>query len=117
MDTSLQPRACTERRVLSAATRCFSGRSKGPLPLQTASQLTSGSADGSGGSDQAPAPEPRAAPRNGGSKTRRPRSGRTPASCQVEGCGVSLEGGKPFYRLQRICGERGGKHPEHPETS
>lgn len=32
------------------------------------------------------------------------RSGRTPSVCQVEGCGVNLDSGKPFYRLQRICG-------------
>lgn len=32
------------------------------------------------------------------------RSGRAPSVCQVEGCGVNLDSGKPFYRLQRICG-------------
>ncbi|PRW32543.1 squamosa promoter-binding 8 [Chlorella sorokiniana] len=36
-----------------------------------------------------------------GKKSR--RSVRAPAICQVEGCGVNLENGKPFYRLQRIC--------------
>lgn len=57
-----------------------------------------------GGSDSSDggAKPARKASAGGSKKGRRP--GRAPAVCQVEGCGVNLDGGKPFYRLQRICG-------------
>ncbi|KAL4421436.1 hypothetical protein ABPG75_010727 [Micractinium tetrahymenae] len=103
-DFDWDPRALAAGELTFGAPQPGLSCSEGVLgSSQTASQLTAGSADGSGGSEPAPAPPPHAAPRSGGRKGRRPRSGRTPASCQVEGCGISLEGGKPFYRLQRIC--------------
>ena len=68
-------------------------------PLQGSQPWTHpGSSDSSDGG----AKPARKASAGGSKKGRRP--GRAPAVCQVEGCGVNLDGGKPFYRLQRICG-------------